>query len=46
VPSSLTGRLDRPGIVPPEVIGADEAAFQAVLGDLAARNVVYRVSEA
>jgi len=41
----LSGRLSRKGIVPPEAIGADEAAFRAVMDGLAARNVVYRVSE-
>jgi saccharopine dehydrogenase-like NADP-dependent oxidoreductase len=41
----LTGRLGRKGIVPPELLGADEAAFHAVMDDLAARKVVYRMNE-
>lgn len=41
----LAGRFVRTGILPPEYIGADEAAFKAVMDDLAARNVVYRKSE-
>ena len=40
----LAGRFGRQGIVAPEHIGADEAAFRAVMADLAARNVVYRVA--
>ena len=41
----LAGRFVRTGILPPEYLGADEAAFKAVMDDLAARNVVYRKSE-
>ncbi|MGZ5513844.1 MAG: saccharopine dehydrogenase family protein [Candidatus Aminicenantales bacterium] len=41
----LAGRFVRKGISPPEFLGADEAAFRAVLEDLAARNVVYRMAE-
>lgn len=41
----LTGRFARKGIVAPEHIGADEAAFRSVMADLAARNVVYRCVE-
>jgi lysine 6-dehydrogenase len=39
------GRYRRPGIVPPEFLGADESVFRAVLNDLAARQVAYRVTE-
>jgi len=31
--------------VPPELLGAEEAAFHAVMDDLVARKVVYRMSE-
>lgn len=41
----LAGRFGRKGVVPPELIGAEEAAFHAVMDDLAARKVVYRTSE-
>jgi saccharopine dehydrogenase-like NADP-dependent oxidoreductase len=41
----LSGRFGRKGICPPEFIGADEAAFRAVMNGLAARNVVYRSME-
>lgn len=38
----LSGRFARRGVSPPEFVGADEAAFRSVMGELAARNVVYR----
>jgi lysine 6-dehydrogenase len=38
----LSGRYVRRGICPPELIGADEAAFRYIMDELAARNVVYR----
>lgn len=41
----LSGRYRRPGIVPPEYLGADESVFQTVMTDLAARKVVYRKTE-
>jgi saccharopine dehydrogenase-like NADP-dependent oxidoreductase len=41
----LSGRFYSKGISPPEVLGADEAVFRDVMGDLAARNVVYRSKE-
>jgi lysine 6-dehydrogenase len=41
----LSGRFDRKGISPPEFVGADEAAFQAVMDGLAARKVIYRLKE-
>jgi saccharopine dehydrogenase-like NADP-dependent oxidoreductase len=41
----LSGRLTRKGICPPEFIGADPAAFRAVMDELAARNVIYRVKD-
>jgi len=41
----LGGRFVRKGISPPEFLGAEEAVFRAVMDDLAARNVVYRMSE-
>ena len=41
----LSGAFVRKGISPPEVLGADEAVFRAVLADLSARNVVYHVRE-
>jgi len=41
----LDGRLRRPGVVPPELLGAEGAVFDAVMSDLAARGVVYRQTE-
>jgi saccharopine dehydrogenase-like NADP-dependent oxidoreductase len=41
----LSGRLTRKGICPPEFLGADPAAFRAVMDELAARNVIYRVKD-
>lgn len=41
----LAGRLRRPGVLPPEILGAEEGVFRAVMDDLAARNVVYRMTE-
>jgi lysine 6-dehydrogenase len=41
----LTGRFGRKGVLPPEFLGADEAAFRAVMEDLAARHVLYRRTE-
>jgi len=41
----LKGELNRPGIIPPEYIGEDEALFQSIMEYLAARNVYYRRSE-
>ena len=41
----LAGQFVRKGISPPEFLGAEEAAFRAVMDDLAARNVVYRKTE-
>ena len=41
----LTGRFGRKGVLPPEFIGADEAAFRAVMDDLAARHVIYHRKE-
>jgi saccharopine dehydrogenase-like NADP-dependent oxidoreductase len=41
----LSGRLGRKGIVPPELLGAEETVFRAVMDDLAARKVIYRVNE-
>jgi lysine 6-dehydrogenase len=41
----LTGRFNRKGVLPPELLGADEAAFQAIMDDLAERHVVYRRTE-
>jgi len=41
----LSGKFGRKGICPPELIGADSAAFQFVMDELAARNVVYRSRE-
>lgn len=38
----LSGRFTRRGVSPPEIVGADEAAFRFVGSELAARNVVYR----
>ena len=38
----LSGRFTRRGVSPPEIVGADEAAFRFVMTELAARNVVYR----
>ena len=41
----LSGGFGRKGICPPELIGAEEAAFRAVMDGLAARGVVYRRTE-
>ena len=41
----LDGKFGRKGVCPPELIGADEAAFRAVLDELAARNVIYHRQE-
>jgi lysine 6-dehydrogenase len=41
----LSGRFSRKGISPPEFLGADEAAFRAVMEEMGARNVVYRSKE-
>jgi lysine 6-dehydrogenase len=41
----LAGKFRRKGVSPPEVLGADESVFRAVLDDLAARRVFYRKSE-
>jgi saccharopine dehydrogenase-like NADP-dependent oxidoreductase len=41
----LAGRFRRKGISPPEVLGADESVFRAVMADLAARQVIYRKTE-
>jgi lysine 6-dehydrogenase len=41
----LGGRYRRPGVIPPEFLGADEAVFRAVMDDLAARGVDYRRTE-
>ncbi|MEN6559694.1 MAG: saccharopine dehydrogenase C-terminal domain-containing protein [Acidobacteriota bacterium] len=42
---ALAGRLGRKGVLPPELLGADEGAFRAVMADLAARGVIYRTTE-
>ncbi|HOW85384.1 MAG TPA: saccharopine dehydrogenase C-terminal domain-containing protein [Candidatus Aminicenantes bacterium] len=41
----LAGRVPQKGVLPPELLGADESVFRAVMADLAARNVVYRTTE-
>ena len=41
----LAGKFRRRGVSPPEVLGANESVFHAVLDDLAARQVVYRKTE-
>lgn len=41
----LAGRFRRKGISPPEILGADESVFRAVMDDLAARQVIYRKTE-
>lgn len=40
----LAGLWDRPGIVPPEVLGQNEACFRAIFADLEARGVRFRES--
>jgi len=40
----LAGIFERPGVNPPEVLGADPALLDPVLSDLAARGVVLRAS--
>jgi lysine 6-dehydrogenase len=41
----LAGKFRRRGVSPPEVLGANESVFHAVLDDLTARQVVYRKTE-
>lgn len=41
----LAGAFVRKGVSPPELLGAEEAVYQAVMADMAARNVVYRVRQ-
>lgn len=41
----LAGTFVRKGVSPPEFLGAEEPVFQAVMADMAARNVVYRVRQ-
>jgi lysine 6-dehydrogenase len=41
----LSGTFVRKGIAPPELLGAEEPVFKAVMADMAARNVVYRVRQ-
>lgn len=41
----LAGKYSRRGVCPPEYLGSDEAAFRAVMDELAARNVVYHRTE-
>jgi len=41
----LKGLFRRKGVSPPEILGADEAVFRAVMDDLAARDVVYHIEE-
>jgi saccharopine dehydrogenase-like NADP-dependent oxidoreductase len=41
----LAGLFVRKGISPPEFLGAEPSVFHAVLDDLAARQVVYRMTE-
>ncbi|HFE52253.1 MAG TPA: saccharopine dehydrogenase, partial [Bacteroidetes bacterium] len=38
----LEGKFSEPGIVPPEFLGRDEAAFRFILDELRKRNVQYR----
>ena len=38
----LSGRWDRPGVAPPEVIGKDGGCYQAVMADLADRGVIFQ----
>jgi lysine 6-dehydrogenase len=41
----LSGAFVRKGVAPPELLGAEEPVFKAVMSDMAARNVVYRVRQ-
>mgnify|MGYP001024424898 CR=1 FL=1 len=41
----LSGGLARKGVCPPELVGAEEAAFRTVMDGLAARGVTYRRTE-
>jgi saccharopine dehydrogenase-like NADP-dependent oxidoreductase len=41
----LDGKFARKGVCPPEFVGADEAAFRAVMAELASKNVVYERSD-
>jgi lysine 6-dehydrogenase len=38
----LAGQFRRKGVSPPELLGAEEALFKAVMDELAAKNVIYR----
>ena len=42
----LAGKFSRKGVCPPEFVGADEGAFRAVLADLAAKAIDYKLAEA
>ena len=41
----LAGAFARKGVSPPEFLGAEGPVFKAVMADMAARNVVYRVRQ-
>jgi saccharopine dehydrogenase-like NADP-dependent oxidoreductase len=41
----LAGAFRRKGVSPPELLGAEEAVFKTVMDELAARHVVYRMTE-
>jgi saccharopine dehydrogenase-like NADP-dependent oxidoreductase len=41
----LKGLYRRKGVSPPEFLGAEESVFRAVMDDLAARKVIYRLRE-
>ncbi len=38
----LSGRWTRAGVAPPELVGQDEACYQAVVGDLLARGIEFQ----
>lgn len=38
----VAGLWDRPGVVPPEILGQNEACYEAIFADLAARGVQFR----
>jgi saccharopine dehydrogenase-like NADP-dependent oxidoreductase len=40
----LEGAFSRPGICPPEYVGADRACFERIVSDLAARDVLLQAS--
>jgi saccharopine dehydrogenase-like NADP-dependent oxidoreductase len=41
----VKGELNRPGVVPPELLSGDDVFFNQIMGELAGRNVKLRFQE-